>query len=345
MAIVKANANILVDSENNKWLDLQSGILNTPFGHNSAVIRTALAEVMDLGLINTYDRAGMAQEELITLMSAYKSGYTWKPFNTGAEAIEKAIQVAATHFGRMPRIAVLRNSFHGKMLSMAWANLGDKLLDSWGNPLKLIRIDPEDSENPDFDVLIYEPIQGHDGTTQSEVRLRNLCDQRGALLIADEMITGFMRCGKRFMSETADIIVCGKGISAGIPLSMLGFKPNLLEDHKGTIPVGWRTTGAGNNLAMTVGSISLGMLMNSEASIKEIVNGIEARLRTIGFHATGAFGFKILKNQEATRSYFEDRRIIASWHNPPMIRVGPSFVTDVKDLERLEDALEGVDEL
>lgn len=345
MSIVKAHGNTLVDSDRNSWLDLQSGILNTPFGHGSAVIRTALADVIDLGLINTYDRANMAHEDLLVLMDSYKPGYTWKPFNTGAEAIEKAIQVAATHFGRLPNIAVLRNSFHGKMLSMAWANFGDKLLNAWGNPLKLIRIDPEDSENPDFDALIYEPVQGHDGTVNDEERLRVLCNQRGALLIADEMITGFMRCGKRFMSKTADIIVCGKGISAGVPLSMLGFKPKLLEEHNDTIPVGWRTTGAGNNLAMTVGCASLGMIIHTEKSIKDIVDGIEKRLTSLGFHATGAFGFKILKNQEATKSYFEDQRIIASWHNPPMVRVGPSFMTTMEDLDALEHALDEVDEL
>jgi selenocysteine lyase/cysteine desulfurase len=65
----------------------------------------------------------------------------------------------------------------------------------------------------------------------------------------------------------------------------------------------------------------------------------------MGFHATGALGFKPLHIQEAARAYFEDRRIIASWHNPPQMRVGPSFVTSDEDFENLESALKGTGEL
>lgn len=344
MKVVSAKANTLIDSNGKQWLDLQSGILNTPFGHGSAVIEIALREIIASGHINTYDRAGQAQEDLLDLIYEYgPPEFTWKPFNTGAEAIEKAIQVAATYFGRLPKIAVLDNSFHGKMLSMAYANYGDKL--PWGNPLNIIHVDPySKNERQEFDVLIYEPIQGWDGILNDEAVLRAMCDKRGALLIADEMITSFMRCGKRFMSIDPDMIVCGKGISAGVPLSMLGFRP-ILYDHGDTIPVGWRTTGAGNNLAMVIGRASLEMLIDTENKITEKVEYLEHRLRLMGFNAVGAFGFKTLSNHEATKAYFEEEGIIASWHCPPQMRVGPSFVTTAEDLDRLQETLRKAGEL
>lgn len=348
MPIISAIDNNLIDHTGIYWLDLQSGILNTPFGHNSEAIKVALSEILRHGLVNTYDRVSENQVEFLNLMEFYAPGYTWKPFNTGAEAIEKAIEVAATHFGRLPKIAVLKNSFHGKMLSMAWANFGDKL--PWGNPLNIVSIDlspesPDGQREPDFDVLIYEPIQGHDGTVNREEVLRVMCNQRGALLIADEMITGFMRCGKRFMSKTADIIVSGKGVSAGVPLSLLGFKPAILHEHNGTIPVGWRTTGAGNNLAMTVGLASLRILIDMEDDLRNMIVTIEDSLTSMGFNATGALGFKDLKNQPATKSFFESQRLIASFHCPPKVRVGPSFITSEFELGKLRDALEAIDEL
>ena len=342
MTIIGAKANTLIDSEGKEWLDLQSGILNTPFGHGSEMVAVALHEVATSGLINTYDRGGQAQEDLLDLIYEYgPPEFTWKPFNTGAEAIEKAIQVAATYFDRPPRIAVLHNSFHGKNLSMAWAHYYPDL--PWGNPLNLILI-TNIQHAPEFDVLIYEPIQGWDGTVNDEAPLRAMCDKRGALLIADEMITGFMRCGQRFMSEDPDMIVCGKGISAGVPLSMLGFRP-ILYDHGDTIPVGWRTTGAGNNLAMTIGRASLEMLVDMESTISENVGYIERRLHLMGFNATGALGFKTLRNFDATKKLFENEGIVASWHCAPQMRVGPSFVTTSDDLDRLELVLSKAEEL
>lgn len=343
MSIILANGNLLIDSHGKRWLDMQSGILNTPFGHGSSVISDALGQVLRDGLVNTYDRPSRAQGELIELMDIYKPGYTWKPFNTGAEAIEKAIQVAASYFGRLPRIAVLPNSFHGKMLSMAWANYGDKV--PWGNPLDLIIVDPNEPANPDFDVLIYEPVQGWDGTVNNEARLRELCNERAALRIADEMITGFMRCGKRFMSQHADIIVCGKGISAGVPLSMLGFRQVLLDDSKGTIATGWRTTGAGNNLASTVGLYSLKALLEAEEEILLMVSGIQTFLEKLGFSATGALGFKALKHYAETKAFFEEDGLIASFHCPPKVRVGPAFTTDQAAFIRLATILEQAGEL
>jgi acetylornithine/succinyldiaminopimelate/putrescine aminotransferase len=340
---MSAEYNILTDHEGKEWLDLQSGILNTPFGHGSQTISRAINSVVRAGLINTYDRASSAQGELIALMGTYQPGYTWKPFNTGGEAIDKAIQIAATRFGYMPRIAVLHNSFHGKLLSMAWANKPSALL-PWGNPLNIGIIDPNTTD-ADFDVLIYEPVQGHDGHVNDETVLRNLCDEREALLIADEMITGFMRCGERFMSKTADIIVCGKGISGGVPLSMVGFKPSLLADHSDTIATGWRSTGAGNNLAMAVGIASLARFIHSEESIKIVVNRIQTELMLLGFTALGALGFKSLKNHAATKSYFESERVIASFHCPGQVRVGPSLITLESEFEILRATLEAVDEL
>lgn len=340
--IIGANKNSLLDSNGENWLDMQSGILNTPLGHDSRVIRRALTKVHATGLINTYDRQGDAAARLVEAMELYKHGYTWKLFNTGGEALDKAVQIVATIFGRAPTIAVLPESFHGKLLSLSWAHYGDSL--PWGNPLNLIVVDPAIGTDRHFDALIYEPVQGHGGKVTREEEVRQLCWERGAILIADEMITGFLRCGKRFMSETADIVVTGKGISGGAPLSLLGFSKKL-PLPQGQIPVGWRSTGVGNNLCATIGLAILEDLIDRQDAYLRSVGLIESRLTGLGFSATGALGFKRLKHFDAAKEVFERRRVIASWHNKPNLRVGPSFVTNESELGFLASVLEEAGEL
>lgn len=335
------SGNQYIDKRGLDWLDMQSGILNTPLGHGSNVIEEALHHLVRTGLINSYDRTPENTIALCEFMDTiYAPGYKWKPFNTGAEGIEKAIQIASTYFNKRPRIAVLPQSFHGKFLSMAWANYGDKL--PWGNPMGLIQIDPSVPNSiPMFDVLIYEPVQGWDGTEWDETILRRICDERGALLIADEMITGFLRCGKRFMSETADIIVTGKGISGGVPLSLVGYRSRLLPQD--TIPVGWRSTGAGNNLSCTIGLHMVHHLLTYEHTLTRRITAIAVRLTTMGFYTTGALGFRRMNDAKRAKDIFERRRIIASWHCHPQVRVGPSFITTDAELDRLQEALDECD--
>lgn len=342
--------NVLIDKDGINWLDFQSGILNTPLGHGSSTVASALREVADNGLINSYDRQPRVTGELIELMRTYQPGFIWKPFNTGGEAIDKAVQVATTILQdrtKPCRIAVLPGSFHGKLISMSWASIGDKA--PWGNPLDLVVIDPTDAPQmiPQFDVLIYEPVQGHGGKVADQSWLRILCDERDAILIADEMITGFLRCGKRFMSaDYADIIVTGKGISGGAPLSMVGMRDGIHADlPQGTIPVGWRSTGVGNNLCATIGLHVLEDLIANESDYLNTIGHVESDLLRMGFSSTGALGFKKLKDFSRTREIFEEGNFIASWHNPPFMRVGPSFVTTQSEMRGLGQALNEAGEL
>ena len=342
MPIVTASGNMLFDDKGKAWLDLQSGILNTPLGHGSDQLHYALNSLMNSGLINTYDRTSAANEQLLAAMTIYEPRFVWKMFNTGAEAVEKALQIASTHFDRPIRIAVLPNTFHGKLMSMAWANYGDKV--PWGNPLNLIRIDMTTLEDiPPFDALIYEPMQGWDGTVNNEALLRELCDLNGALLIADEMITSFLRCGDRFMNKTADITICGKGISGGAPLSFVGYRKEILP--QGEIAVGWRSTGAGNNLSATIGLAMLRHFVHNEHKIMQRVSAIETILQGMSFNALGAFGFRKMRRPDAAKALFESERVIGSWHCSPLLRVGPSFVTTNDQLDILADLIEKAEKL
>jgi acetylornithine/succinyldiaminopimelate/putrescine aminotransferase len=336
MPMQVATKNLIQDDKKRVWLDMLSGILNVSLGHGSNVVRAALNEVAETGLVNTYDRASENSERLRRMLWEYAPRYQWKLLNTGAEAVERAVQLAATHFGRPVRVAVLGNSFHGKSISMSAARYSVP----WGNPLGLVCLDlsmePEDM--PDFDVLLFEPVRGWDGVAANEDHLRWLCNAKGALMVADEMVTGFLRCGQRFLSTQADMIVSGKGLAQGVPLAVLGVC-NALASH--SLPIGWNTTCGGNNLSATVGVHVLSELVREEESILLAVANIQAQLKGLRFDRVyGALAFKDLRNDPAAvRNTFESAQLIASWHERHL-RVGPSFITSDNELEELGTVLE-----
>jgi len=330
-----ATKNSVTDIRSVTWLDLLSGILNVSLGHGSPVVRRALREIDVTGLINTYDRPSENSFRLKDLMGVYDDRFDWHLLNTGAEAIERAIQVASSLKYEPVKIAVLRNSFHGKSISMSYGRYRNV---PWGNPISLMEIDPDEESSliPDFDVLLYEPLAGWDGTFARETRLRTLCDEREAFLIADEMITGFLRCGHRFLNRTADMVISGKGLAQGAPLAVLGIKHELMPLFH--LDIGWNTTTGGNNLSSTIGLHVLRHLIEEEEELLSNIQRIENALSDMGFSADGALGFMQLKkgSSGALRESFERHHVIASWHED-CLRVGPSFITTDDELAVLEE--------
>lgn len=333
-----ATRNSITDIRSVVWLDLLSGILNVSLGHGSPVVRRALKEIDVTGLINTYDRPSQNSFRLKEMLGTYDNRFDWHLLNTGAEAIERAIQVVSSLKCRPVKIAILQGSFHGKSISMSYGRYREV---PWGNPIGLVEVEPDKDSSliPDFDVLIYEPIAGWDGTPVDETRLRMLCDEREAFLIADEMITGFLRCGRRFLNRTADMVVSGKGLAQGAPLSVLGIKQDLMPLFH--LNIGWNTTTGGNNLSATIGLHVLRHLIQSELELLGDIQRIENALSDMGFSANGALGFMRLEegSSGALRVRFENRHVIASWHED-CLRVGPSFITTDGELALLEKLIE-----
>lgn len=330
MSMRKGDGNCLTDSEGRRWLDMLSGILNVSLGHGSDVVLDALGEVQEMGLVNTYDRPSENAERLKVALADYKPGYSWQLLNTGAEAIERAIQVASTHLGRRAVVAVLPESFHGKSITMA----GIRYDVPWGNPYDVITLSGMDDDRH-FDVLIYEPFRGWDGLYNSEVALFHMCQLRGALLVADEMITGFLRCGERFQSRSADMIISGKGLAQGVPLAVLGVRSGINDK----LSIGWNTTCGGNNLSATVGLRVLEHLVSHEQAIKERIHLIANNLDHL-YQMEGSLGFLSHDRDPAeVRAVFERRGVIVSWHGQH-IRIAPSFYSHSAEIDKLVEVTE-----
>ncbi len=235
-------------------IDLISGIQNVPLGHGHDVVKDVIRAVANQGLINSYNIQSSAREELERSLCNHFPQFAWQICSSGTEAIERILQLIKLKRGDqwVGRVLYLNGAFHGKSFAVARARYGDK----WGSDLFVPLTDITQDEP--FDAIIYEPIQGLTGRQMYEGSLARLCEKAGAYLIADEMITGFGRCGPDFMSRAAHYVACGKGISSGLPITFIASRLGIEE-----IPTGWTTTAAGNALCCAVAAATLEYLKSN----------------------------------------------------------------------------------
>jgi 4-aminobutyrate aminotransferase/(S)-3-amino-2-methylpropionate transaminase len=192
--------------------------------------------------------------------------------NSGAEADENAVKIAKA-FTKRPNIIVFSGAFHGRtMLTMtmtskkAYAHgLGpfpdgiyraqfpylyrtpagisqEDAIDYYTE--SIYRLFEEASPAEHVAAIVVEPLQGEGGFIPAPLEwikaVRKICDENGILLIADEVQTGFCRTGKMFASEywqeigaEPDIITTAKSIAAGLPISAITARKEIMEAVKG----------------------------------------------------------------------------------------------------------------
>lgn len=250
----KAKGYQVYDKWGNKWLDWSSGVLISNVGHAHPEILKSLQEVVDSELISTYVFFHEKRAELVKLLQENAPDGLNKVFllSTGSEATENTIKLARTYGikkgGKEKNIIVsFNNAFHGRTLGAQLAG-GIPALKEW-----IVNKDPDFvnvpfpdgyfQENMSFEVfldslkkqginpkniagVISESYQGAGPffmPKEYAQRLEAFCRENDALLIMDEVQSGFGRTGKWFAFEHYDIIpdliACGKGISSSLPIS------------------------------------------------------------------------------------------------------------------------------
>ncbi len=201
--------------------------------------------------------------------------------NSGAEALEASIKMARKYHSAngQPerfRIVTFEGAFHGRTLATIAAGGQKKYLEGFGPKVEgFDQVPFGDDEalkaavGPDTGAILIEPVQGEGGIrpvpTERLRALRKLCDERGMLLIFDEVQTGVGRTGKLFAHEWAgispDIMAVAKGIGGGFPM---GACLATAEAAKGMTVGVHGTTFGGNPLAMAVGNAVLDVVLAPE---------------------------------------------------------------------------------
>jgi predicted acetylornithine/succinylornithine family transaminase len=235
VTFVRGRGSELWDDEGRRYLDFLGGLAVTALGHAHPAVADALEEQARtlLHVSNLFGNA-VGPDVARTLDRLLGGGGQIFFGNSGAEANECAIKLAR-RFGGRGRFAVVSTygSFHGRTLATLHAT---------GQPAKHEAFQPlpegfkhvawEDLDaldaalTPDVAAVLLEPIQGEGGVRPAPAAYlqgaRRLCDERGALLMVDEVQTGLGRTGAWFGFQHAgvhpDVVTVAKALGNGVPI-------------------------------------------------------------------------------------------------------------------------------
>ena len=300
------------DVEGRRYIDFASGIavLNTGHGHPDvkAAVAAQLEQLSHACFQVTPYESYVALAERLNALAPGPTPKKTLFLTTGAEAVENAIKIARYHTGRSAIIA-FGGGFHGRTL--ACISLTGKVqpykagfgpfppeiyhvpfpchcasLDDTKRAMEqLFKCDIEPSR---VAAIVFEPVQGEGGFNPIQPAavkwLRELCDQHGIMLIADEVQTGFARTGKMFAMEhygvSPDLMTLAKSMAGGTTLSAVCGKAAVMDAPS---PGGLGGTYAGNPLAIAAAHAVLDVMTEEKLPerAQKLGDALIARLNAV----------------------------------------------------------------
>ncbi|MFT7670927.1 MAG: acetylornithine/LysW-gamma-L-lysine aminotransferase [Planctomycetota bacterium] len=356
VAIVRGKGAHLWDADGKEYIDCSAGHGVASLGH--AHPRLVQAVATQVGTLATLagsfpnDQRAEFQERLVAFLpQGFKRVFLC---NSGTEAVEGALKFARLSTGRSGIVAAQRG-FHGRTmgaLSCTWEKKYRKPFEPliaevqhapYGKLEAFAELVGENTA-----CVIVEVVQGEGGVrpaTQEFLKgLRKLCDERGALLIFDEVQTGFGRTGKNFACEhfgvLPDLLSLGKAIAGGLAMGAVAMGPKIGElsvgDHGSTF--------GGNPLACAAGNAALRTMVEENLVERSRVEGewFRAELAKIDspqIREVRGMGLMVaidLRCRVApVLAGLQERGVIALPAGPTVLRFLPPFVIEREDLERV----------
>jgi len=302
------------DVEGKKYLDGLGGIAVNTLGHAHPKLVPALTDQIGK-LIHTSNYYLVPLQEQLAAKLAELSGLDKTFFcSTGLEANEAALKIARKYGHdkgiERPEIVVYEAAFHGRSIATLSATGNPKVQAGFGPLVEgFVRVPLNDVAaiekvavtNPNVVAVFLEVIQGEGGVRPTTIdylkQVRRICDERGWLLMLDEVQCGMGRTGKWFAHQWAgikpDVMPLAKGLGSGVPVGAVVCGPKASNVFG---PGNHGTTFGGNPLAMRAGVETLrimeeeGLLANAAKVGAALKDGLEREL-------AGVKGFKEVRGQ------------------------------------------------
>ena len=362
LTLVSGKGNKVRDLEGHEYLDFLGGIATNILGHaHPDIIRAVTHQLEELTHVSNFyahPKGLQLAEELQNLVGETNARTFF--CNSGAEANETALKISRLT-GRK-RIVAFINSFHGRTMGALSMTGQSGKRDPFKPLIPKITFLPFGVESAlrrgitkKTAMVIVEPIQGEAGVLVPPEgflrKLRERCDETGALLAIDEVQTGMGRTGSWFAYQregiTPDIITLAKGLGGGLPLGAtigIGRAASLLQAGSHGSTFGGSPTSTAAALAAVhvikrdqlLAKVSaLGEFIISQGSQIQGVSQIRGAGLLLGIALTNADAKDVQKKLEA-------ERILVNAPNANTIRIAPAFVTTREDAERFLSTLEEV---
>src|SRR5713226_1248008 len=366
VVIVRGCGAVLWDAEGSEYLDCAAGHGVANIGHGRTEIAAALA-VQAQRLITcpeiVYNDVRARLLECLARLTPEGLTHIFL-CNSGTEAVEGALKFARIATGRTGIVATLRG-FHGRTmgaLSTTWEPHYRESFAPLVPEVSHIRYnDLEAAEaaiNEQTAAVIIELVQGEGGVhvaSEEYVQgLAALCRERGALLIVDEVQTGFGRTGRLFACNhydlQPDILCLAKSLAGGVPMGAVCLGPRVMESGRITRGIHGSSFG-GNPLACAAALATLDIIEREALAERASVLGTQAleRLRALRtplireVRGRGLLlGIELSRHAQPYLEALLERGVLALPAGPNVIRLLPPLVITEEQLERVLDVVEEV---
>ena len=325
------------DVDGKEYIDLIGSWGPLILGHCCEAVEQAVSDAIRKGL--SFGAPTAAEVDMAQLVCEMTGTQMVRMVNSGTEAVMSALRLARGATGRS-KIIKFAGCYHGHSDSML-VKAGSGALtggapDSAGVPAEiagdtltanyndLSSVEALMKANPgQVAAVIVEPVAANMGVVPPQPGflqgLRRLCDESGALLIFDEVITGFRLApggAQEYFGVWADLVTYGKIIGGGMPVGAYGGSRKLMEQVAPLGPVYQAGTLSGNPVAMAAGIAQLRILKSDpeiyqnlerrgamlEKGLKEALSGIPAQVNRVGSLLTVFFTENPVNSYEAARS-------------------------------------------
>ena len=351
------------DDKGNKYLDFYGGhgVISIGHSHPHYIFRIE-HQLHCLGFYSNAVKNDM-QEKLACKLGKISGYDDYNLFlcNSGAEANENALKVASFYTGKSKVIA-LKGSFHGRSSGALAITDNPKLSSEFNAKHEVVFVDVNDAaalekelSNQDIAAVIIEGIQGVNGVVEPSVEFlksaKNLCEKNKALLILDEIQSGYGRTGKFFAHQhagiKADLITTAKGMGNGFPIAGVLISPDV-KAEKGMLG----TTFGGNHLACAAGMAvletieeeqlianaeKLGAYLISKLKDNKAINTIRGKGLMIGIE---------LENMPVIRKQLlEDHGIFTGSSGNKTLRLLPPLSITKKEADQFIEAFQKITQI
>lgn len=359
LKISHAKGSYVYDTNGKAYLDFISGISVSNIGHGNTevieAIKTQADKHLHVMVYGEYEQAPQTAYANLLCQQLPKQLNQVYFVNSGAEATEGALKLAKRVTGRTQLIAC-KNSYHGSTHGA---------LSVTGNETKKYAFRPllpnvqfiTFNSLPDLETItnktaavIIEPIQGDAGVRiPSEAYMQSLrkkCNETGALLIFDEIQTGFGRTGKMFAFEhfnvVPDILTLGKALGGGLPMGAFISSTENMEQLTSDPMLGHITTFGGHPIPCAAGHAALKYMLDqqlineAESKGKQLELGLQSKV-VKEIRRKGLFFAIELQSHEDVQcvvNYCKDNGLIGFWFLSAntSFRIAPPLTISEKEI-------------
>ena len=361
IVLVSGKGARLYDDKGREYIDCAANVGVSNIGHGHQAVAKAIYEQY-LALGNCYSmfynpmRARLAER-----LAKLAPGDLNRVFfcNSGAEAIEGALKFARSTTGRQEIISAMRG-FHGKTMGALAATWGPEYQKPFAPMMPGLKHVPfnnfaklESTLTEKTAAVLLEIVQGEGGVRVGDqayfAQVRELCDSNGAMLIIDEVQTGFGRTGAMFACErfaTPDILCLAKSLAGGIPMGAV------LCNDRINVPVKSHTSTFGGNptaCAAALASLDViekeGLIENSQrlgSYLREQIRSLESKkirdVRGLGL----MIGIELKEKAGPYVQMLMEKGVIALLAGATVIRLLPPLVISKEEIDMVVSALQEI---